>query len=196
MFRYLLIVSLMLSLSACGTSPKTNFYVLNSDYEPPAQGDEGVSVGVLKATLPVLLDRSEIVTREGQYKIELADFHHWAGGLNDNLISLITRELSQRLKSNRIYANPQRTNKKSDYQVKVFIIRFDGELGGEVALRGAWSLLSGQGEQELGREIFVLSTQAKGTSYSDMVAALSDLAVQLSEKIANGITAQEQSKSN
>ena len=69
MFRYLLIISLMLSLSACGTSPKTNFYVLNSDYEPPAQGDEGVSVGVLKATLPILLDRSEIVTRDGQSKI-------------------------------------------------------------------------------------------------------------------------------
>ena len=195
MFRYLLIVSLMLSLSACGTSPKTNFYVLNSDYEPPAQGDEGVSVGVLKATLPPLLDRSEIVTRDGQYKIELADFHHWAGELNDNIISLIARELSQRLKSNRIYSDPQRTNKESDYQVKVFVASFDGELGGEATFRGAWSLLSSQGEHELSREIFMLSKQVKSKSYSDMVAALSDLTVQLSEKIANSITAQEQLKS-
>jgi uncharacterized lipoprotein YmbA len=196
MFRYLLIVSLMLCLSACGTSPKTSFYVLNSDIKLPAQEDKGLGIGVWKVKLPVLIDRPEMVTREGQYVIELADFHQWAGGLDNNITSLIALELSLRLETGRIAVSPWRTSTKNDYQVKVFINRFDGELGGEVVFRGIWVLSDGEGDKELIREVFTLGAKANGKSHKDMAVTLSKLVVQLTDTIADRITAQDQSKSH
>ena len=186
MLRHLLIISLMLCLSACGTSPKTNFYVLYANYELPDKA-EGLGIGIWKVRLPLMLDRSEIVTRKGQYKIELADFHHWAGGLGNNINSLIGHELSQRLDTVRITTSPWPAHKINDYQVKIYIDRFDGELGGKVEFNGIWTLLNGKGDKELTRESFALNTQVNGKEYSDMVASLSELVVQLSNQIATAI---------
>jgi len=186
MSRHFLIISLMLCLSACGTSPKTNFYVLNAEYKLPGKAD-GLGVGIWKVRLPLMLDRSEIVTRNGQYEIELADFHHWAGGLGSNINSLMAHELSQRLDTVRVSTSPWQAHKVNDYQVKVFIDRFDGVLGGKVEFNGIWILLNGKGDKELTRESFALNAQVNGKKYSDMVASLSQLTTQLSGLIADAI---------
>jgi uncharacterized lipoprotein YmbA len=194
MFRILLIIGLILGLAACGSSPKTNFYVLNAEHVSgsfSAQKAEGIGVGVWLVELPALLNRPEIVTRSGQYKIDLADFHQWAGGLGNNMSRLIAGELGRRLKTDRVFISPWSSYRKNDYQVKIHINRFDGELGGEMVLSGAWSLWSAEGSKELTREAFTYKTQASGKNYSDMVAALSQLTVQLSEQIANVISSQK-----
>jgi len=186
MSRHFLIISLMLCLSACGTSPKTNFYVLNAEYEMPDKA-EGLGIGVWKVKLPILLDRSEIVTRNGQYQIELADFHHWAGGLGNNITSLVAHELSQRLDTVRISISPWPPHKVNDYQVKVLVDRFGGELGGEMTFSGIWILLNGKGDKELARKSFLFNSPADGEKYSDMVASLSRLTTQVSVLIADAI---------
>eukprot|EP00481_Brizalina_sp_1-RS-2013_P000869 TRINITY_DN2076_c0_g1_i1.p1 TRINITY_DN2076_c0_g1~~TRINITY_DN2076_c0_g1_i1.p1 ORF type:complete len:103 (-),score=18.82 TRINITY_DN2076_c0_g1_i1:83-391(-) len=86
---------------------------------------------------------------------------------------------------------PGRLNRKNDYQIKIHVERFDGELGGETVLTGAWSLLNAKGNKELVRKAFTFKAQASGKDYSDMVAILSKLTVQLAEQIANVIAAQK-----
>lgn len=191
MSSHFLILGLVLCLSACGSSPKTNFYVLNAEYEMPEKGLEGTGVGVWKVKLPALLDRSEIVTREGPHKIELGDFHRWAGDFGSNINALIAHELSQRLKTVRVSTSPWSAHKINDYQVKVYFDRFDGELGGKVVCRGVWLLLNGKGDKELTRESFTLDDQVNGKKYSDMVATMSGLVVQLSDQIADAIISDE-----
>lgn len=193
MFRILLIVSFILGLTACGSSPKTRFYVLNVEQSSDNLSDQklkGVGVGLWSVNLPAVLNRPEIVTRSGQYKIDLADFHQWVGGLGNNITRLIASELGRGLKTDRVVISPWSSYRKNDYQVKIHIDRFDGELGGEMVLSGAWSLLNAEGNKELSREAFTYKTQAAGKDYSDMVAALSQLTVQLSEQIANLISSQ------
>ena len=194
MFRILLTVGLILVLTACGSSPKTHFYVLNAEPQSDNLSDqklEGVGVGLWSVNLPSVLNRPEIVTRSGQYKIELADFHQWVGGLGNNITQLIARELGKQLRTDRVVISPWSAYRKNDYQVKVDIDRFDGELGGEIILSGAWSLLNAEGNKELIREAFTYKTQAGGENYSDVVAALSQLSVQLSEQIANVISSRK-----
>lgn len=194
MFRILLIVGLILALSACGSSPKTNFYVLNAQQSLANLSEknlEGVGVGLWSVNLPAVLDRPEIVTRSGQYQIELADFHQWLGGLDNNVTRLIASELGRRLKTDRVVISPWSSYRKNDYQVKLNIDHFDGELGGEMVLSGVWSLLNAEGNKELTREAFTYKTKASDKNYSDMVAALSNLIVQLSEQIANVISSRK-----
>lgn len=194
MFRHIFIVVLISGLTACGSSPKTHFYMLNAENAPDSISQKkagGVGVGVWKVQLPLLLDRYEIVTRTDLYSIELADFHQWAGSLGNNMTRLIASELGRRLQTDRVVISPWSSYRKNDYQVKIHVERFDGVLGGETVLSGAWSLLNAQGNKELARKSFSFKTPTKGKEYSDMVAALSQLTVRLSEQIAGVISVQD-----
>ena len=194
MFRYLLTVFLLLGLAACGSSPKTHFYMLNVENAADKLSDKqanGVAVGVWSVHLPVMLDRPEIVTRTDQYKIELADFHQWVGGLDNNMTRLVASELGRHLQTDRVVISPWSSYRKNDYQLKIHVERFDGELGGTVVLTGAWSLLNAKGNKELVRKAFTFKAQASGKDYSDMVAIFSKLTLQLAEQIANFIAAQK-----
>ncbi len=192
MSRHIYIVCLVMFLSACGTSPKTHFYLLDQDHPPgenAAPDTDGLRIGVWKARLPEFLDRSEIVTRNGQHDIELSDFHKWAGRLDNNLSRLVAAELGERLHTDRVVVSPWPAYIKNNYQVKLYIEHFDGQLGGEMVLSGAWSLLNGRGNKELAWKSFTFRTTAASATYSDMIAALSALTVQLADRIATTIAA-------
>jgi len=151
----------------------------------------GPAVGVWQVELPDFLDRSEIVTRDNQFKIKMADFSWWAGRLNQNMTLLIASQLSKQVQSNRIVVSPWPSYRKMDYQVRTRIQRFDGELGGEVVLRGLWSLLDGDGTKELHSQVFEFKTNTVDLSYQEMVAAMSRLVVQLAQQQADGIIEKE-----
>lgn len=191
---------LIVLLVACGSSPKTEFYVLNADQGPVVQAanaNKGPAVGVWSVKLPDYLERSEIVTRNSDHEITLGDFSWWAGNLDENMTRLITTELSRSLQSNRVVTSPWASFRKLDYQATIRVERFDGVLGGEAVLRGVWGLLDANGQNELRREVFEFKASAAGSSqeadssYKELVAAMSQLAVQLADQIAKGILEQE-----
>lgn len=168
--------------------------MLNSQHQSvyvSENSTQQLGIGIWKVKLPEMIDRPEIVTRTDLYNVELADFHQWTGSLNNNITHLIASELSHRLKTERVVISPWSSYRKNDYQVKVHINRFDGKLGGEVYLNGAWSLLNAQGNKEILREAFEFKQKTDGQGYSEMTEALSKLTIQLAEKISTAITAQK-----
>ena len=193
MLRHTLMVGLLCLVAACGSSPKTEFYMLSADDGSALQANtsEGPAVGVWTVILPEVLDRSEIVTRENQYKIKMADFSWWAGALDQNMTLLVAVQLSQHLQSNQVVTSPWPTYKKNDYQVTILVSRFDGELGGEVILRGLWNILDGEGEKQLGQQVFEFKTNTADSTHQTMVEAMSRLTVQLAEQLVEGIIDQE-----
>ena len=194
MLRHIWMISLLLLLAACGSSPKTDFYMLNTDQGSVVQSANlgtGPAVGVWQVKLPDLLDRSEMVTRDNQFKITMADFSWWASSLSGNMTLLTVTQLSQQLQSNRIVTSPWPSYRKIDYQLITRVERFDGELGGEVVLRGLWSLLDGDGTKELKRQVFEFKTNSADLTYQELAAAMSRLTVQLAGQVADGIIDQE-----
>lgn len=193
MLRHTLMIGLLCLVAACGSSPKTEFYVLNADDGSAVQANtsEGPAVGVWTVVLPEVLDRSEIVTRENQYKINMADFSWWAGALDQNMSLLVAVQLSQHLQSNRVTTSPWPTYVKNDYQVTILVSRFDGELGGEVILRGLWNILDGEGEKQLDKQVFEFKTNTTDSTYQAMVEAMSRLTVQLAEQLTDAVIDQE-----
>ncbi|MDT8281376.1 MAG: PqiC family protein [Gammaproteobacteria bacterium] len=192
MSRHIFIISLLLWLTACGTSPKTNFYILDAGQKPAANSlseSPGPAIGLWQVQLPDMLERSQIVTRSDQFEIDVADFHWWAGSLKRNVTLVLASELSQRLQTDQIVISPWTYQHKNDYEIKIYIERFDGALGGEVELRGTWSLLDVTGKKEPGSESFAFKVKAADNSYKAMVAAMSQLTVKLAEQVANTIAA-------
>ena len=200
MWRHVSLVSLIVLLAACGSSPKTEFYVLNADFESIAQtanANTGPAVGVWGVQLPGFLERSEIVTRDSEFEVILGDFAWWADDLSENMTRLIAAELTLGLQSNQITVSPWPSYFTTDFQTVIHVERFDGVLGGETVLRGVWSLLDANGQKELRREVFEFSESAAGSStegadsYKEMVATLSRLTVQLAEQMTKGILEQQ-----
>ena len=194
MLRHILIAGLLVLLTACGSSPKTDFYRLNTNNVSVAQAanaNKGPAVGVWRVKLPDFMDRSEIVTRDNQFKVKIADFSWWAGSLAQNMTLLITTELSQRLQSNQVVVSPWPSYRKIDYQIRIRVERFDGELGGEVVLRGLWSILDGERTKELNSNVFEFKMNTVDLTYQEMVAAMSQLTVQLAAQLADGVIAEE-----
>ncbi len=193
-FYSAILISLVILLSACGTSPKTNFYLLNAEHDSEIITREKIAIGVWKVYLPELIDRPEIVTRTGTHTIELADFHRWAGGLSSNVSLLIANELSHNLKTGHVDVYPWSTYRNFDFQVKVHIWEFYGELSGESKINGAFVILNGKGDKKIQEEIFSFKEKVKNESYSEMAAAMSRLVVSLSEQISQSIKAQQNKK--
>ena len=195
MLRHISMVSLLVLLAACGSSPKTDFYMLNTDkggFAQAANTATGPAVGVWQIKLPDYLDRSELVTRDNEYQITIADFSWWAGNMETNATLLIATAMSKGLRSNRVLASPWESYRKHDYQVKIRLERFDGALGGEIVLRGVWSLLDADGLNEISGEVFEFKANAVDATYKGMVATMSQLLVQLGGDLTAAINAQEQ----
>ncbi len=181
------IVALMLLLAAgcAGTSVPTNFYVLESVSTAPALTVlPELSLGLGPVLLPDTLDRPQIVTRKAAYSLDLAEFHHWAGDLKANLGRIMGHRLMGLLGTDRISLYPWPRHRQLDYQVRVDVLRFDGQLGGEAHLSGIWVLLDGTGRRELHLQFFSLQETTAAPEYRDLVAAMSTIASRLAEQIA------------
>lgn len=175
-----------LLLTACaGTSPPTYFYTLEAaSVEILGQKAQGPGIGLGPVILPDTLDRPQIVTRNGDYGIELAEFHRWAGGLRADMSRLMAARLMQQLDTERVSLYPWPRHRNLDYQVRVDVLRFDGQLGAQAVLEGSWTLLDGEGRKELRQRAFRFNETAAGTDYRAMVEAMSRLVILLVDDIA------------
>ncbi len=151
MLRHLIaILTVVLTAGCAGTSPPTHFYVLESNTAPAkAAAMPELSLGLGPVVLPDTLDRPQIVLHDAAYRLELAEFHHWAGNLETNLGRLVTARLMAALGTDRVFPHPWPHQRQLDYQVRIDVLRFDGSLGGEAELAGTWTLLDGDGKREL-----------------------------------------------
>ncbi len=190
--KSLLLIGVTVLFTACGTSPKTNFYLLSTEHSVDIQTTDKLTIGVWKVTLPDLIDRPEIVTRTGPNTINLADFHRWAGGLSNNVSMLIANELTYNLKTGYIDVSPWSAYRNFDYQVKVHIRTFEGQFGGDSNLKGAFVILNGKGNKKLSEQIFSFKEQVKTKEYTEMAAIMSRLVVALAGKIASEIELQQE----
>ena len=162
-----IIFAVLLLLCACspfgsGTQQPTKNYLLSSLYseeqqpQPMANLHE-ISILVGPVRLPLYLDRAEIVTRNSQNKVEIADFAQWAGPLRENLPRVLAENLAVLLSTDRVGIFPGERAREFDYNITVYVTRFDGMLGEKADLRARWSILDKSRKKMLFENHTVLS---------------------------------------
>ena len=191
----LALVSIALSgmlLAGCrGTSENARFYKLSSiqsSDEATQPAGKGVAIGIGPIKFPDHLDRPEIVTRTSRNALEIGDFDRWAGSLREDFSRVLTENLSILLSTDYVFVFPWGKTIPIDYQVKVEVSRFDGELGKNATLIARWTVIE-QGEEKTLRSVrrSSISKPAEDKSYEAMVAALSLTVEQLSQEIAETV---------
>jgi len=175
-----------------GTQRPTKNYVLNSLYSEEIEtqavadlNDIGILVGPIRMAL--YLDRADIVIRDGQNQIRLAEFSQWAGPLQENFSRVLAENLSVLLATNSVGIFPGTRAMLFDFNVTVNVTRFDGIPGEKADLRARWGILDKNRKKMLFENHSVLTQPTKDDSMEALIAAESRTLAELSREIAEAI---------
>ena len=183
-----------LLLAACSSSPPTAYYALDlqkpSSQEPKSLSSAEPVIVVLPADVPEMVDRSQIVTRDGENRVLVSDSHRWAAPLRHEISRVVAAELSDRLGSSGVITLPYAPdNPIPDYRLKIVVQRLDLQSGHGVLIDAAWLITARDGAERRGRATL---DEPVSPSTSDVYAALAAAQTKalrrLADNIADGIT--------
>ena len=192
-----ILCALLLVVEACspfgsGTQRATKNYVLNSIFseetrpQPVADlNDVGLVVGPVK--LAQYLDRSDVVIRNSQNEIVMADFSSWAGPLQENFSRVLAENLSLWLNTKKVAIFPGAKLPIYDYNVSMNVTRFDGRPGDNAQLRARWVIMDKKRKTMLFNEHTMLSQPTENDSIEALVSAQSRLVADFSREIAEAV---------
>jgi len=191
----------LLILGSCATTQQSKFYTLQalpttSDTKPEKLGEKRISIGVGPVSFPDYLDRPQIVTRVGPNELSIAEYHRWAGPVEDNFTMIMAENLSILLDTDRVAIFPWQDTAKITFQVKVDVLQFDGSLGGKAVLIARWTIYGKDGKEALIMQKSNLSAHVEGSSYQQLVLAENQTVNDLSQEIASALKALSTSRPN
>ncbi len=182
LFAFLLLT--VACFSGCSTrSHPADFYLLSPQPMPQLAAREE-PIGVVPVRVPDYLDRPQIVTRTGENTLDLNEFKRWAEPLRMNITSILVKNLSHLLQNDWVINASHNHGLPVRFQIGVEVLRFDGELGGEVILSGRWGIFSNDGKEAAVFKSFFFQEQTDSETYADFVAAMSRTIAELSRVIA------------
>ncbi len=176
-------VILLASLCACANQPLTRYYTLSADdlaqhskQNSANQLPAGLSLGIGPISLPSMLDRNGIVSQlnDGP-QINVAGLDVWAGNLDVLLSRTIAESMAQHLNLPEVWSIPWDNALRPDYQLRLFVEKFSGELGGPVTIKIKWVLLTDHGKRPIGIHIFEKTQSVTADDYASYVQTLNQL---------------------
>ena len=182
-------------LTGCASSSSSKFYQLNpvqnkTSVTGDVSSDQSQVIAIGPVRIPDYLDRPQIVTRSGKNELKLSEFDRWAGSLENDVNRVLVEDISSLLPAgcfSVVHWTPYLGSQvPASYRVEVIVDRFEGALGDSVLLKAQWrifakdrSLILEKGSQ--------VREQVNGSSYDELVAAMSSALERLSRDICVGI---------
>ena len=194
-----LVIVCFLLLGGCfgkGTQEDTRFYLLKpisgiSSVEHAPTDDEPIGLAIGPVRVREYLNRPQMVTRTEENEILVDNFYSWGEPLDRNFTIVLAANLSELLATDKIIIFPWRSRPTDlEYQVIADVIRFDGELGGEVSLIAHyyiwdWDIEGSEGKgRRIGTWKSSFSRQTRDDSYEALVATMSELVDDFSREVA------------
>ena len=188
------VVTAILLCGCAGTSPSVTFYTLNalsgtkteSPRDDVEQGIQGLAVGVGPVTFPGYLDRPQIVTRMGPHRLDISEFHRWGDTLLKDFSRIVAKNISILLSTKRVTVYPWSDDFSPDYQIRLDVEQFDGQLGDSVSLDVRWSVTGREG-RDIVFQTSSIEEPLSTKDYEGLVAAMSRAVATLSREIAKEI---------
>jgi uncharacterized protein len=184
----LVTAAMLLASVGCGTTSKSTFYQLEQLASAQLTGIErGIAIGVGPVKVAEYLDRPQVVTSAADHKLNLSELNRWAEPLKVSIPRVIGVNLSNMLKTNRIFLLPRKDRViPLDFKVVIDIARFDGKLGGNAMLTARWTLY-GKEDHVILTKVTIVNEPTGRKDYEHLIAAENRALQALSSEIADAI---------
>ena len=151
--RAALAITLVATCAGCSTpSASERFYALSdgsSSTSAPVATSTAASnalpgIVISAVTVPELVDRPQIVTRDGANRVNVAEQQLWAEPLKNGIGRVLAVRLAKTLadagRPARVAAYPQTSIANPDVRVTIDVQRFDAMPGGDAVIDVLWSV--------------------------------------------------------
>lgn len=176
-----------LLLTACAPTPPTNFYTLEALSQPVGSSTTSAKkrlIGLGPLSLPALVDRKQIVTRNENNTIQLAELHQWAAPLQDNVLSVLSKNVAALQPNVIVRAYPWSVYGDMDYRVIIDISRFDSQLGKSANLEANWAIMEEKNHTIIGNGQINIQQPLNDANYQTVVQAQNKLLSKFSEQLS------------
>ena len=187
------LIAFTLLFAGCGTSPKTQLYVLNTidkNASVKAIDADNIVIKMGPVSLPGSLDKEPIVTRMGSNRLFADEFNRWSGDYQNDIERILGENISILLPASEINLSRETILSPVDFQVFINVREFDGTLGGIVILNTNWTVVRKGKKKTVVSKKSIFQEKTGGPAYEDYVAAQSRLLAKLSQEIADEIGGQ------
>jgi uncharacterized lipoprotein YmbA len=182
--RFSLPVVVLALLVGC-SSPPTRYYVLSRVSGSPLPAVGATAVRVDRVRIPSELDRSQIVSRLDDNRLQVASTSRWAAPLNEMIRRVLSADLAARLPQGLVIDPYQPTQGRVVGSLTVNIDEFYGNRACEVSLRAAWLLTRPQAAALAAME--EVHVAPKGKCPDVLAATMSEALGELSDRIAAAV---------
>jgi uncharacterized lipoprotein YmbA len=185
----LTLLALLITLTACGTTPKNNYYLLTATDAAAPRGHTP-SLGIGPIEIPEYLNRNRLVYNRDGNQLRIANYERWAEPLANGVARVVSLNLAHLLNTENVQGFPWPRSQEPDYSVQITIMSLDAG-NNHAKLVAEWMVLKPGKAPVSGRKISQILVQIPGDSVTpqQIAPAYSDLLYQLSEIIAAKITA-------
>ena len=180
-------------LAGCrSATPPVEFYTLSpisavAPADKAAGLKENIAVGIGPLQMPKVNDRPQIVTRTGPNRINVDEFHRWAGSVYEDFLRVVTMNIGILLQSDLVAAYPWEEYFDPDYRIYLEVHQFDGRLGQYVQLVITWTITGSDARQILLVRKSMIREPVQGEDYDAFVAAKSRILATLSRQMVRGL---------
>jgi len=176
-------------LSACGSTPASNYYLLSA-MGAPHSAEQSPSLGIGPIKIPEYLNRNGLVfNREGNL-LYVASNERWAEPLANGVERVMGLNLGRILNTENVQSFPWFRSQQPDYAIQISLIALDAN-NQRASMTAEWVVQKPKTEQFLIRRISTLAHELpEGAVNAGQIApAYSELLEQLSQLIASTIAA-------
>ncbi|HUA34668.1 MAG TPA: PqiC family protein [Candidatus Binataceae bacterium] len=189
----LAIIAVALSSAVIGCGPvlapqpdRSKFYTLTPVDAATSQPPLPIVLGLGPVNMPSYLDRNAVVIRTSPTEMDVSAVDRWAEPLSANFTRTLTEDLSRTLSPKQIVQFPWFTATLPDYQVEIYVYRFEANSAGTAVLSGRWAIRNPVTHKTLySSDMNISQPVAKGDGAG--AAALSKAVGQLSTEIAAAV---------
>lgn len=188
--KWLIALSTVSLLSACISTPPTQFYVLEPLSEPPPSPtttEKKRQIGIGPVSIPTLLERKQIVIRLPDNSVKIAEFHQWASPLKDNVAQVLTHNLATLQTGDLIRAYPWSAYGTIDYRIIIDIIRFDTRPEQSVDFEANWAIMNEKNHTLLSNGRSKIEHPLNDPSYPAAVKALNKVLSEFSQELSQAL---------
>lgn len=169
----------------------THYFILSpvasgSSSTASAASTARLSIGVGPIRFPGYLNRPGIVTRTTSNRLVVSDEKRWGEPLDRNFESVLDQDLSQMLGTVKITNYPWYADTHIDYQVEVWVKRFEAAEDGRSWLTAIWTIKDGRDGRELASEQLLTTAPVQSGDEAGSVALSQDVG-EMSRHIAERI---------